>query len=77
MSTVGYVGKELLIYCSFLVGLRGNLFIVYTLVNGRRGLILVILHSSVDDCTKAREKVLESEVDLHFKKCLSTVQLHI
>ena len=34
------------------------------------GGVLAIPHSSVDDCTKAREKISESEMDFHCKNFL-------
>ena len=40
-------------------------------------LVLARIHSSVDDCTKACDKISELEVDLHYKNCLSTEQLQL
>ena len=41
------------------------------------GWVLFRLHSSVYDCTEARKKISELEVDLHCKHFLSTVHLQL
>ena len=44
---------------------------------GRWGGVVSRLHSLVDDFTNASEKISETEMDLHCKNCLSTVQLKL
>ena len=40
-------------------------------------MVLARIHSLVDDCTKARDNISESEVDVYCKKCLSRIQLQL
>ena len=76
-SNVSYDGREFLRCFSFIEIWCDNLLTIYNLGDGRGGGDFSRIHPSVDDCTKARKNIRELEVDLHCKKHLLTVKMHI